>query len=662
MSNLMSRPWEARRGEGEAQGVGAEAGDAIGEFLARGLLDAGGLLGVHQAGGALGHQIVDADAVDQVDGVQHVALGFRHLVAVGIPHQAGDVDVPEGHLAGEVQGHHDHARHPEEDDVETGDQHAGGQVVLQFPGVFRPAQGGKGPQGRREPGVQHILVAADFPAAGLFLRFSLVPSHIDVAVLVVPGGDAVAPPELAGDAPVLDVLEPLAVGGGPVLRHEAQFAGIHHAQSLFRQAFHAHEPLVGEHGLDHRVGAVAARNLELVGLGGDQQATGLQFVQDFLACHVTVQALVFGRGQVVHLGVQGQDVDGGQLVALAHLPVVEIVGRGDLHHAGAEFPVHVVVGDDGDGPLGHRQANALADQVSVAFIGRVHRHGGVTQQGLGPGSGHGEVPTTILQGIADLPDEAVLLLAHHFQVGHGGLQHRVPVHQTLAAIDQALVVEAHEHLGDSGGQSLVHGEALPRPVRRGTQAAHLARDGGAGVLLPFPHLLQELLPAQVVAADLLGIQLPFHHDLRGDAGVVGAWLPQGVLAAHAVVTGQGIHQAMLEGMAHVQGAGDVGGGQQDAVERLALLPAHAVIAGAFPMGIPAFFDFVGLEGFGEFHIAVLIKHETRNVAAPRLDGVNLAKLYGLGRLNRGSGHGCTSGSLPSSSRIALRTASSIRNC
>jgi hypothetical protein len=132
--------------------------------------------------------------------------------------------------------------------------------------------------------------------------------------------------------------------------------------------------------------------------------------------------------------------------------------------------------------------------------------------------------------------------------------------------------------------------------------------------------------------------LALHHDLGGDAGMVGARLPQGVVAAHAVVAGQGIHEAVLEGVAHVQGAGDVGRRQQDAVERLVLLPAHAVVAGAFPVGIPAFFDFVGFEGFGEFHIAVLIKHKTRNVAAPRLGGVNLAELYGLDRLDRGAGH------------------------
>src|SRR3546814_12485703 len=68
----------------------------------------------------------------------------------------------------------------------------------------------------------------------------------------VPRGDAVAPPQLARDAPVLDIFQPLAVGGGPVFRDEFQLARIDRGQPLLGQTFHAHEPLVGEHRLDRR--------------------------------------------------------------------------------------------------------------------------------------------------------------------------------------------------------------------------------------------------------------------------------------------------------------------------------------------------------------------------------------------------------------------------
>ena len=66
-----------------------------------------------------------------------------------------------------------------------------------------------------------------------------------------------------------------------------------------------------------------------------------------------------------------------------------------------------------------------------------------------------------------------------------------------------------------------------RPVRAGAQAAHLAGDGAAGVFLPFPDLLQEFLAAEVVARRCPGAsKLALDDDLGGDAGVVGARLPQ----------------------------------------------------------------------------------------------------------------------------------------
>ena len=62
-------------------------------------------------------------------------------------------------------------------------------------------------------------------------------------------------------------------------------------------------------------------------------------------------------------------------------------------------------------------------------------------------------------------------------------------------------------------------------------------------------------------------ELLLDDDLRRDAGVVGADLPQRVVAAHAVVADQHVHQRVLERVPHVQRAGDVGRRQLDAVRR-----------------------------------------------------------------------------------------------
>ena len=71
--------------------------------------------------------------------------------------------------------------------------------------------------------------------------------------------------------------------------------------------------------------------------------------------------------------------------------------------------------------------------------------------------------------------------------------------------------------------------------------------------LPFPDALEERLAPHLAAAGQLALhQLPLDHHLRRDAGVIGARLPQHVLAAHALEAAQHVLQRVVERMAHMQ--------------------------------------------------------------------------------------------------------------
>src|SRR3989442_723709 len=134
------RAREARqRGEREAQRVGAERRDAARKMRADVSLDLLPVLALQQPHRGFFQQLVEADAVDEIDRGDRVALRLRHLLALGVAHDGVDVDVAERHLAGEVPGHHHHARHPEADDVLARHQHRGGQEHFQVFGLFRPA-------------------------------------------------------------------------------------------------------------------------------------------------------------------------------------------------------------------------------------------------------------------------------------------------------------------------------------------------------------------------------------------------------------------------------------------------------------------------------------------------------------------------------------------
>ena len=558
-------------------------------------------LRLHQPFGAFVDQRIQGNAVDHVQRVEHIALGLGHLLAVVVAHQAVHIDLLEGHLIGELQGHHDHPGDPEEDDIETGHQHIGGMEGAQGIGVFRPAKGREGPQGGAEPGVQNVIVLAQRCVTKIVFGADLflAAAHIDIAVGVIPGRNAVAPPELPGNTPVLQVAHPGEIHVLVVLGHELDVAIFHRGNGRLGQLFHGHEPLVGQVGFDDNAGAVASGHLQGVVSDFFQQAKGVQIVHDFLAGIHAVQAAIGLRHFFIEGRIRSQDVDHRQVMTLAHFIVVEVMGGGNFYAAGTKIRVHIIIGDDGDVALSQRQANGLADHVLVARVFRVHGHGGIAEHGLRAGGGDHQMAGAVGERVAEVPHVALFFHVLHFQVGDGRVQGRVPVDQTLAAVNQTFLVQAHKHFAHCVGQAVVHGETFTGPVHAGAHAAQLASDGAAGFAFPLPDLVEKLLPAQFVAVGAFAGQFAFHHHLGGDAGMVGAHLPQGVAALHAAVAHQGVHDGVLEGVTHVQAAGDIGGRDHDA-EGITLA-ARLEMTGLFPVFIPGLLDAIGLVGFVHDH-------------------------------------------------------------
>src|SRR5690606_40822160 len=103
------------------------------------------------------------------------------------------------------------------------------------------------------------------------------------------------------------------------------------------------------------------------------------------------------------------------------------------------------------------------------------------------------------QGVFEVPHVAGHFAVLDLQVGDRRFQHRIPVDQALAAVDQALLVQPHEGFDDGGRRHTVPGEHAARPVAAGADAAHLALDGVARLRLPLPDLLDEGFAAQRVA-------------------------------------------------------------------------------------------------------------------------------------------------------------------
>ena len=487
-------------------------GDAVGEFFARLCFYFCRFLRLHHATGAFGDEVFEVDAVDDVEWVEHVAFGFGHFLSFAVAHEAVDIDFFERHRAVHaVQSHQDHARHPEEDDVEAGNEDVAGVEGAQVGGVVRPALCRKWPQRRGKPGIQHVFVLGERQVGGQLVfgaRRCFVFGDVGVAVRVVPGRDAVPPPQLARDTPVLQVFHPVVVGVFPVFRHELDAAAAHRLNRRAGQFFHAFgageidKPLVGEIGFDDDAAAVAVGALQCVRFYFFQKPGAVEVGDDFVARDPAVKAAIGGGDVVAQGGIGVHQVDDFHHVSLADGVVVEVVRGGDFHAAGAEVHFDVFVGNDGDDALGQRHVYHFAKQVAVAVVIGMHGKRAVGEDGFRAGGGDVHVlavqPLPGDEGVTDVVHEAAFFAVFHFEVGNGGFQHRIPVHQTFAAVNQPVFMQADEEGAHGAREGVIHGEAFARPVKRGAEAAQLLHDLSAGLVFPLPDFFGKGFAAEVV--------------------------------------------------------------------------------------------------------------------------------------------------------------------
>ena len=289
----------------------------------------------------------------------------------------------------------------------------------------------------------------------------------------------------------------------------------------------------------------------------DQQILRFQILDDGFARLKPVLSLV-RSGLIVHTRVVIHDVDRRQLVPPPDFEVVGVVCRGDLQRAGAELGIDVSVFDDRQLAFQQGQDNGFAGLALVARVFRVDGDRGIAQHGFRTRGGDDQGAVPVLQRVFDVVEMPGLFLVFDFEVGQRGVTARTPVDDVVALVDQPFFIQRDEHLAHRARQPFVHREPVALPVERTAQLHQLVVDGAAGFLFPLPDALDELLAAEFLTVRAFGLELAFDHVLCGDAGVVRPWLPQSVDAAHSLPARHDVLQGVVERMAHVQGAGDVG--------------------------------------------------------------------------------------------------------
>ena len=541
-----------------------------------------GVVSGRVAGDQVHPQGVAAVLVDHFQRVNAVAQRLGHLASLIVPHQTVDKHGVEGRLAGMLAAGEDHSRNPEENDVVARDQHVRRVEIVKVFRLFRPAQRFKGPQSGGEPGIQHVGVTLNVGAAALFALADIFPGHGDVAAVGArPCGNLMTPPQLTGNAPVADILHPVEIGLAEPLGDELGLPFLDDPDGFLGQRLHLHEPLGGDDRLHVLMAAVAGADVVAVRLHLHQISARFQIGDDLLSGLVAIETLILSA-VFVDPAVVVQHPDDLQIVAQTHLKVVGVVGGGHLNAAGAKVHLGVIVSDDGDFLIHKGKNDHLAHDVLVALVVGVDAHAGVAQHGLGTGGRHDHLAGAVGQRVADVPQVAGLVHILHLSVGQGGDAVGAPVDNAAALVDQTLFVQRDEDLPHGLGAALVHGEPGTLPVAACAQLLLLLHNAVAVFVLPIPDALQKLFTTKIVAGQALLAKLLLHLDLGGDAGVIDAGNPQGVVALHPLEPDQGILQCRVHGVTHVQLTGDVGWGHDDGEGLLAFIHLGVEVAALLP--------------------------------------------------------------------------------
>ena len=232
------------------------------------------------------------------------------------------------------------------------------------------------------------------------------------------------------------------------------------------------------------------------------------------------------------------------------------------------------------------------------------RHGRVAQHRLRPRGGDGHVRGLARAGIdhriVEVPEMPRHLLVKDLVVADGRLQHRVPVHQPLAPVDQAVAEEAEEGVPDRPAQTASSVKRRRCPIATAAHLLQLAEDAGFVGVLPLPDAVHQAVAAQLVPAQFFfGQQAALDHGLGGDAGMVGARQPKRLESLHPLPADEDVLERVVQGVAQVQGPGHVRRRNDDGIGLLGRVGLAVKVALLFPEAIPALLGGGVIVLFGE---------------------------------------------------------------
>ena len=285
-------------------------------------------------------------------------------------------------------------------------------VTLKLFRMVWPTLCSKGPQLRREPGIQNILILMNVMAATFWTDISVFHKCIlPATIIAVEHRNAVSPPKLPGDVPVTEILHPSEVGLSPALWVEGNLTVFDYLCCRLFELINGNKPLLREPWLKSCAAAVAMHNGVIKIFNVIKQAMLFKPSNNSLTSLISIKTRKLTI-TINNNSVFIKNVDLLKVMSLAHSKVIRVMSWSYLNKTGTKACVNMPVRENWNLSINNGQNNGLSNKICLFWILRRNSYAGIAQHGLWTSSSYGNVLNAInrlFEWVTQVPKMALLV-------------------------------------------------------------------------------------------------------------------------------------------------------------------------------------------------------------------------------------------------------------
>ena len=244
-----------------------------------------------------------------------------------------------------------------------------------------------------------------------------------------------SPPDLSGNTPVTDVFKPVQINLIKTLRYKLKLTGLNRFNRRFCKLFHADEPLLFHHWLNRCMTSVMSSYIMRMRNNLHKISLLFKISNHCFSCLVAIHARIFSTIFLIDRCIIIHHIDLWKIVTFSNFKVIWIMRRCDLHSAGSEFFIYIIICNDWNLTICQRKNTFLSYDIFVSLIIRMYCNRSIAKHSLRTSCCDLKVVICSNDWIFDMPEASFLLFMLNLGIRKRSLTYRTPVDNSGAFVN-----------------------------------------------------------------------------------------------------------------------------------------------------------------------------------------------------------------------------------